>query len=359
MFERAFSFSRIEKYLKCSFWYYLRHVMKRVVPTDSVPTAAGTIIHTTFEEFYGPVIDRSMSVVEVLEVVWMNKLQSLGLLHLTDKLESIAQDVAQLHVRAAAGYGGIDAIRDDKGKVYTKPAATNAWKTAHAALRLPERQREIDNLAKNACSQPGAKETVFATVSLSMVFALTFTFANAYKVDQITEAGLTVLAQELIISLPPAGSPKGTPIINPVRLPNGVLYSGKIDMICSDQYGRIYLIDHKTSKKEPMRAEVSHWEQLLLYAYAHFSLYGRWPDFIGINSVLHNKLIIMPFDQKLVPAALERAMQAINGIDKEVWIQQAPTAYSSNCYNSFNSEMTCEFIHDCHPDFALAVGLRK
>jgi hypothetical protein len=348
-----FSFSKLEKYLKCSFWYYIFHILGKKVPTDSVATCAGTIVHDTLEQFYGPT-DRMIEPVELLDIVWMNRLQELDMLDDFTRLKGIAQDIAQLHVRASAGYKGLDAIRDGDGKPFKQPSRSGAWGQAMRALDLTKRQGEIDQRAKAAVAGITDKglldrHKAWPHVSLATVFALTFTFLTGY-VDNVTAFGLTPLAQEVPISLPQEKGRFDMPALNIVHFPNGNRYSGYIDMIATDAHGRLYLIDHKTNKDAPTAAKVAHWEQLILYAWAHFQVWGRYPDFIGINNVPNKQLVVVPFDPALIEGALQRAMAAQTAIEREVWIQQSPTAYGSNCYNEYNKQ-PCEYLKDCHPSY--------
>lgn len=344
MARQWFSFSKMEKYLRCSWWYYLRHIKGIFVETDSVATVAGTIAHDTLEMFYDVNgVNRTTPVEELLSNIWINKLIDIDALHLFDALQTIAADVAQMYVRAGSTYRGLDAIVDDKGKAFSKPASSNAWKLALKKLNLPIRQAEIDAVAKASGVKP------WGTVSLSAVFAETHTFMAGY-VDHITANGLSVLSQELPLSMPAVKGGDLKDAINMVYYPNGNVYCGYLDMIATDEHGRIYIIDHKTSKDAPTSAKVAHWEQLLLYAWAHFELWGRWPDFIAINHIRTKQLIIAKFDESLINDALDRAMAIHDGIERQVFIQVSPTAYGSQCWNDYK-RTPCEFLQNCHPAF--------
>lgn len=354
MKERAFSFSRIEKYNSCSEYFRLYYVDKPVARpvTDTVATVMGTLVHETLEEFYGPNVDRAIDPVQILDLIWDNRLQQLGLSHVKPQLMSIAADVVRLNQRASADYVGPDAIRDEKGKPYKSPQRSNAWAQAVRELKLDQRRAAIDTLA-------AAKGKPWSAVSLSEVYAETFAVLEPYN-DPFVSVGLTVRAQEVPLSSP---AQKGEaymndPKINIVRLPNGDLYTGYIDSICTDALGRTYIIDHKTSKEAPTQAKVAHWEQLILYAWAHYQVWGFYPHYIGINSVRHGQLIIAPFNPALVEGTLRRFMSGIDGADKRAFVQQSPIAHGAQCYKEF-TKTPCPYLGYCHPEFARAVGVKQ
>lgn len=342
-----FSYSSVEKYLKCSYlwWLYYDKVVPRPI-TDTVPTVAGTITHRVLDCYYEPTgVNRAIPARDLLDLDWQVTLGEMGVPHLYGELQSLAEGIIQLHARAAKGYKGRDAIVDpDTGKPYSQPTRTNAWKQALAELKLDKTQREVDRTAK-LCGG------VWDAVSLSSVFSETYVFLGEYQ-DTLAPLNLTVQALELPIS---GDGPLGRRTINPVRFPNNnEFFVAKIDLIATDPEGRIYLLDHKTSKKLPSMTDAQHWEQLLIYAWAHFMLWGVWPQYIGINSLRDNKLITAPFKPELVEGALARHTQALKGIEAEIFIQQSPTSFGSNCYNDYSKEK-CAYLNTCHPDFFRAV----
>lgn len=344
---KQFSYSSVEKYLKCSYlwWLYYDKIIPRPV-TDNVATVAGTIAHRVLEAYYEPGgVDRAIPTRDLLDLDWRLTLEQMDVPHLYNELQALAAGVIQLHKRASKDYKGRDAIVDpDTGKAYSQPTRSNAWKKALADLGLDTATRDIDRTAKMVGG-------VWSTVSLSAVFSETYVFLGEYT-DTLAPLKLSVQAQELQIS---GDGPAGRSTVNPVRFPhNNELFVAKIDMIATDPDGRIYMLDHKSSKSPPSMTQAQHWEQLLLYAWAHHQLWGIWPQYIGINHLRSNKLVTAPFKEELVAGALERHKQALRGISAEVFIQQSPTSFGSNCYNDYSKE-ACPYLYHCHPAFFRAV----
>lgn len=348
----VYSFSKLEKYLKCSEFYRKHYIDPTTVkvPTDNVATVAGSVVHDVLEMFYGPAINRRIPARDVLESVWLTKLADFP--DMIEELDGIRDDIAQLYRRATKGYKGHDAICEEGGKFYTAPTRSTAWRVACERLNLFERQACID-LDARELGKP------FNTVSLSQVYAETYRFLAKYS-DPIGQAGLTIQALELKFSdvnykantvANPCYYPEPLFVPSVISLGEPTLCTGKIDVVATDSQGRIAIIDHKTSKDLPKPFEVMHWEQLLVYAWAHFEVWGDWPDFIGINSVLNNRLVLVPLDPDMAWRAVRRQMQAIQGINAGVFIQQAPGTYGAHCYNKYQNSI-CEYAHQCHEKFA-------
>ena len=354
MKERAYSFSRIEKYVKCSELYRLFYVDKPVARpvTDNVSTVMGGIVHETLEEYDGPAIQRAMPPLDILDIIWDNRLRELSMLHVKPELLRIADDVVRLHERASADYRGPDAIRDERGKPFKTPQRSKAWELAVKDLKLDVRRGAIDRLA-------ATKSKPWTDVSLAEVYAESYNVLRGYP-DPIAGMGLTVRAQEVPLSAP---AQKGEahmndPKVNIVRLPDGALFTGYIDSICTDSMNRTYIIDHKTSKEAPTQTKVAHWEQLILYAWAHHQVWGFYPHYIGINHIRTGQLVLAHFNPALIEGALRRFMAAVQGVEQRVFVQQSPASYGAQCYKEF-TKTPCEYLGYCHPEFARAMGVKQ
>lgn len=341
--ERHFSFSAIERYLKCSEFY--RKWMDKSIPrpvTDNINTVAGNVVHEVCELFYGPDLDRQVPVLDLLDTTWSATLHNANIGDLHAMLNHVASDLLTLTERTKATYTGADRIWDGS-KPYSKPAQTSAWKAARQQLKLDQRQATIDTHAAHA-------DPLWGKVSLSGAYALSYQYLSGF-VDTLTPVGLSVCAIELPLSGGRKGSRKDTgERVNVVRLPSNDIFMGYIDLVAMDRSGYLYLLDHKTSKKAPSQADVAHWEQLLLYAWAHHYVWGRWPDFIGINHIQSGKLITAPLRTDLAEQAVRRFVAAIEAIDRGTFLVQSPTAFNSKCYDGYN-RVPCEYMHLCHPTY--------
>lgn len=344
--NEQYSYSRLEKHGKCSYKYWLHYAKPIPRPfTGSVATEAGTVAHTVLDWFAEPAaLNRSMSTYDLLNHYWQQRLNNEGLGSAFNDLQSLALDYAHLSKRASAGYVGPDPIVDSYNKPYKKPKTTNAWRDAAAALNLSGRAQAIDDVA---AAQPGL---VWKDIPLSAVFGESYVFLKDYR---DTMSYLTMYMLEMPIS-----RDKAQNRINTVYFPGtDIEFTGFLDVIATDQNNRLYLIDHKSSKDVPDENKVVHWEQLILYGWALHAIWGVYPDYIGINHLRSNSLIIANFDASLVPGALRRALAKIKGIRAEVFVPQNPTDYGNACFNQYSTENSCEYLSFCHPRFAKAVGL--
>lgn len=341
---KAYSFSKIEKWLKCGElfrWLYLDKTVPKIA-TDNVATVAGSIVHEVLEVFHPT--PTTMQVLDLLDGMWIAKLPDYSLV---TQLDEIRFDMARLYERASAAYRGPDAIRDENGKAYKAPLRSTAWRIAMERLDLPRRQDKIDK-------QGALLGKPFNTVSLSNVYSETYRILGNYA-NPIAQAGLTICATELAFS---KINYKAETVEFPVEFPGtGIYYTGKIDAIAIDVRGRLVLLDHKTSKPPaPSPAEVANWDQLLLYCFAHEQVWGRLPDFMGINHIVTGKFVLVPVDPLLVQGAVRRAIQAVMAIEAGMFIQQSPGGYSSHCHNKFGTG-PCDYLKHCHPAYFAQISL--
>lgn len=337
------SFSRLEKYGKCSYLYWLHYWKPIPRPvTDTVPTVAGTVAHAVLEVFY-PIDgnNRVVSTLDLLNQYWEDRLKEEGLESCFTELQYIALQMETLHARATEGYTGPDPILNKDGKFGKMYKKTNAWSDAL-------RDSGIASLAASINETAGQKHKLWATVSLSEVFSETYVFLKNYR---DTMAFLSIYMLEMPISRDDDQQP-----VNTVYWPGTAIeFTGFLDVIATDPQGRIYIIDHKTSKDKPDENKVAHWEQLLLYGWAMHQLWGRYPDYIGINSLRGNVLTVAAFDPSLIEGAMNRALGKMRGIHGELFYQSNPTDYGSPCYNDFSPENSCAYLSHCHPRFFQAV----
>lgn len=337
------SFSRLEKYGKCSYLYWLHYWKPIPRPvTDTVATVAGTVAHSVLEQFYdNELVNRSISTLDLLNHYWEERLKAEGLETCFVELQYIALQMSELHARATEGYKGPDPIltKDRKfSKTYKK---TTDWANALKALGIDKRSADINEVA-------GRRHKLWGTVSLADVFSESYVFLKDYR---DTMGFLTMYKLEMPISRDDDQNS-----VNTVYWPGTrIEFTGFLDVIATDSQGRLYIIDHKTSKDKPDENKVTHWEQLILYGWALHQLWGRYPDYIGINHLRSNSLVVAKYDPALIEGALNRALGKMRGVLGELFYQANPTDYNNPCYSEYSPENACPYLFHCHPRFFEAV----
>jgi hypothetical protein len=89
----------------------------------------------------------------------------------------------------------------------------------------------------------------------------------------------------------------------------------------------------------------------VLYGLAIWRRTGQQQDYIGINHLRTNKLVLAPFNLDLALEVLKTKLQTIRGIDHKVYIKQDPFGYGSMCVtDSAKGPRYCPFYSTCHPD---------
>lgn len=338
---RVLSFSAIEKFLKCSWFYYLWYVVKDRPNDASVATLAGSIAHEVLEDYYGPVVNRELDADYLLDLKWQSILAKYGFpAEAFNVLKSIQHDMARLFERAAEGYSGTDAIRNKDRSVPKKPMQTTAWADAVRALGIDRRQAVIDIPA-------ATKNPDWVKNPLSVVFSETYVFLGKYK-DPIPNHTIEHIEMEFGNDDDPTTW---------VYLPGTQFrVKGKIDVTSHDHHKRLFISDHKSSQTEPYADKVKHWEQIIMYGFSYHALKGRYPDYAAINSLRHGKFVVAQFDPRLIPGMLQRKIAAAKAIQAEAFVGRNPTDYNSPCWNEFTKE-PCAFLAKCHPEFAHSMGV--
>jgi hypothetical protein len=352
-----YSFSRLEKYAKCSYKYWLHYFKPVPRPfTGSVATEAGTVVHTVLDRFADPNgYNRTIPTVELLNHYWYERLKAEGIESAFYDLLALAHDYNNLLLRATFEYTGPDRIRDSNGKVSKQFRKTPDWNAAYSQLAIDARSRAINDVAARVMlpnEKTGVLEpAVWAHVQLTEVFAKSYRHLQNYR---DTMGWLTMYVLEMPIS-----RDKKQNRVNTVYYPGtNIEFTGFIDVIALDQSGAIYVIDHKTNKDKPDSNKVAHWEQLIIYGWAMHQIWGVYPKYMGINWLGDPaQLVVAEFDPALIPGALQRAMGRIRGVQHNLFIQHNPTDYNNACYNKYSEDNACEYLSLCHPRFAKAVGL--
>lgn len=353
-----YSHSRLDAYNKCSYYYFLYYLSDLEKPlTDTVATVMGGIVHTVMEQFYSDVFNREVPVLTLLDGIWADKLR---VLFGTDEfapppffgyLKGLARDWYTTNLRASSAYTGPNPIRDKNGYPFKSPQRSRAWADALKAINFEGRSAAIDATA-------GSKDRLWAQVSLTQVFAETYTvlgnFVDTLGPYKVTHIELPMSETEETAKRRGNIFPTDvmTGVYNEVRLPSGALLHGYIDKVVEDQQGCEGIVDHKTSRGGPPTVlKTSYWEQLLVYSYACHQLTGRWPAFIGLNFLRDGKLTVAPLDPVEAMRAVGRREAVIRAIEAGVFIQRNPTDFDSPCLKGFGGK-PCPFLAHCHPRFS-------
>jgi hypothetical protein len=303
---------------------------------DSVATRAGTRVHTALECFYGDLVSREVPAIELLLGNWQDYFREREMLDVFwEELNALAGHQADLLRRASAGYTGPGPIRTAGGGISQAPERTKQWKDLAARFRMDERRQDLDSLADLMLCDG------WDQVSLVDTFLASVSYLLNYK-DTLPLLRVEHIEAELLphnVSLPGV---------------DGMVVNGFIDLLARDVRGKLYLIDHKTTKAEPSESKLMHMDQLCLYAYACKQIFGEYPAFVGINHLRSNRLVLAPFDERLMHLALGRLTATIGGIRSKVFIPQSPTSYNTPCYSDYTG--ACPYLGHCHPGFARAVG---
>lgn len=389
-----YSFSKLGTYNKCSHYFYLYYLDKSVPKpdTDNKNTVLGNACHDVLEEYYlqfmVPPVGDGVPVIKPVETLleewWVKRLTDDGLSAILPSLVGYEQHLAWLYHKATEAYTGPDAIRSGKGnfrKVPTKPEMTSDWKVQfvtagldqlsaqiEAYTRAVASEREVARDAKQAAEPdvklPRLKSRHWLKMQIQDIYTQTWAILRGY-VDPV--AGTTIHGVEYKLT---DYDRDFKHMVNPVELiaahqkplyPGladspmldvaATFLTGFIDLVVIDGQGRVYIIDHKTSKGGPPALyKVILWEQLLIYGWAWHKLTGRYPDFIGINQLRDKTLVCAPFDPVLAEQAIRRKLGAIKGIDAEVFIMQNPSDFGASCIG-FGGE-ACGYLAHCHPAYA-------
>jgi hypothetical protein len=389
---KFFSHTRLDKYNECSEYYRLYYIDKSVPrpDTDRFSTTVGSICHDILETYGNNIRNFQLqwqrqpqphevpSVQQLAAEHWHTLLAKDNLAHLLPTLNMSAQVLANLKLRASASYQGPDAIRKSgkfkgaeawKNDIATAPEKTAAWTNAYAAAGIEQQEEYANNMAKQAHAalpivplpddDPAAVKSLIPKVGIWAKFSLTKVYADVMSIINIFTDhvwGCRIDGVEFQIS---EYDDEFKRLRNAVYFPGtDVIYKGYIDLAVTDSYNRVYLIDYKSSKEAPTQSKVAHWEQLLLYGWAWKQIHGQYPHMIAIWHLRTNQFIWAPFDPVKAEQAVARKMKAIKAIEQEVFIQQNPTDFSSNCVNKLTKE-PCPYLEHCHPEFAVAYALER
>jgi PD-(D/E)XK nuclease superfamily len=350
------SFSRLSCYCECPAKYNNRYVNKLPLsqPLESY-FLKGTLAHRCIEEYLnGAEKD------DAIQVILPDWLLTNCLLPLEtdeqpeginpDELLTYALPVAKLLQRCSPGYVGTDAIRNNDGTAPKDPLAypPAAFKQELALLGLGHLKNQLDGLAAEICLP-------FRRFSLCETTALALSYVLGFQIPSYVEETIGV---EYDLSQ--------TPVLYQAaneRDPD-TYWNGQIDWIFQTKKGEIVICDHKTEKKKPSGLDVTFHSQLNIYAYLYYEQTGKMPDFLGINHLPSNCLVLARVNLDVVYQNYKHweSVKARIASDraKDNFVRRLPTEYNSPCakrdWKSGELSSVCPYITNCWPKYSDGLG---
>jgi hypothetical protein len=350
---KTYSVSRLKTFERCSYEYYHKYVLETPMERKhTLSTLLGGLIHESLEFLHTTDREDIIKLIDAFHVIVLDYLiknkvmgnvsreEAEGVVSL---LESYSKDIALLYERASENYRGADAIRVKGGGIASNPTMTTGWKNAEIELDLPNRRTIIENFL----ADKGSDEYSHLVPQL---YADAYTMCTAYKTPtEIRE----IVALEMPIS---HWSKEEMKLINPVKMPatyggkKSIYLNGYVDLIAKvevDGHTGIAIIDYKTDKAAYTQDEVSCNRQLMTYVYAYEILTEQQVDYIGINNIRNNKLVLSKIDREKMEVALGSLFSAHLLIDKGHFIKKTPDSAYSPCKDCYGK--ACPFLEFCWP----------
>lgn len=372
-----YSFSKLELYNKCSYAFKNQYIDKVIKEYEStLATEIGSWCHEALEQHYGS--DNSDTSYNYFVNTWKEMLQNYGIYDKYNDFSKLANQAGQLYTRAAYWYKGSDAITTSRGELVKDLPSTRVWKDEIGPTDYNKIRASLDQLMMT-------KDPKWKSVSPTDVFVqsswILYNYQNPAQIKEIyaIEYGLSELVcveadpmdkhkpllknsikqtvtktkgsgANLYINLK-TGEPEIVSINNPVKLGENQYLNGFIDLICKTPDGKWAIIDHKTSGGLPPSVDyVKHHQQLLLYGWAIKQITGIQVDYIGINHLRTNQLILAPYDNNLGQQAVDNRIPILKAIKHDIFIKQDPLAFGSPCMRQGKSGLEyCAFASTCHP----------
>ena len=145
----SFSYSAIEKYLKCGHLYFL-HYLDKMTPRPEGSSDArmiGGVVHEVLETVYTK-MDAPAPV--YLERYWRSFFRRIEMPQLYGAVQEYNNDWNILLTKATADYTGDDAIRTGEGKVPKHPTMTRGWNDAIVEANMDKKKSLIDEAVGKA-----------------------------------------------------------------------------------------------------------------------------------------------------------------------------------------------------------------
>lgn len=350
----TYSYSKVSSYLKCSQYYKLNYVDRVKVFKDTVSTTLGTFVHSALEYLYDDNDDEEVqTLLEAFYITSPKDLNKLGVKNTEQfifMLNEYLADEDQLHYLASEECVGPECIRTKAGKIAKVPAMTTGWKEKEKQLDLPRRRFQIDSTFNNLKKEKADGFSIVEAYSTARLLCKNYQTPTELESIKWIEFPFSKWDKDLNLLI--------NPISFSTKSSKEIFISGFIDLVCEIEIdGKIYtaIIDHKTSKEKFTKETVFFNRQLNLYTVLYEKLTGEQIDYIGINAIRDNELILTPVDATIRQEIFHSFIQSILSTKSEVYLKFFPDSPYSPCLNMFNKE--CPYLAECHPKYAETLTL--
>ncbi len=346
------SFSRLSTYQECSERYRWKYIVKA---EEQEPLQEhfikGSLAHFILEE--------SLAGNEVLEAfdlvlpTWVEEtcrllitddlgIQQEGQGIYLDTLRHYAVSVSELLLRAAPNYLGPDAIRKKDGKPPENPLEYPPTSFSQA---MNEKFLYDDKSVLDIAATRINKD--FIDFSLANITAEALFLARNFELPDWF--GKTVAIEDPIL---PEGNESP---YKPIGFVGDIFWKGYIDWVFETKEGELVIADHKSSKSAPEGYEVAWHPQLNLYAGLYYEQRGRMPDYIAINHLRTNQIVLAKPDPLAIGQTLEHFRQIQARINSESFVRHYPTEFNTPCvkydYKTSRVKYICPYLKRCWPYF--------
>ncbi|MGG6281746.1 PD-(D/E)XK nuclease family protein [Leptolyngbya sp. AN03gr2] len=342
------SFSRLESYRTCSQKFYYKYIQGESRPEPIKDYfIKGDLAHFMLEEILTGAewaealtlvlptwLENNCRVTIDPDADLMRKGQALH----AESVGRYAEMVSEILLRCAPNYVGEDPIRNQDGSVPADPLGypPKIVKQILNEYGLNEDRQLIDTTATRLNKE-------FTPYSLANIAAEAVFCARNYSPPDYF--GHTVSIEYPIYPEDHL----------PVAFQDDKMWSGYIDWIFEMDDGSLVIADHKTSKKRPSGVEVLWHPQLNLYVGLYYELTGRAAEYIAINHLATNSLVLAKVDLAIVGEQMKIFHQLQDAINQSAFVRQFPTGFNSPCldrdYKTGNVKSLCPYLDRCWPFF--------
>lgn len=344
------SFSRLSTYQDCSQRYYWKYI-EAAEEQEAVQEhfIKGSLAHYCLEEAL-----TGTDVLEAFDMILESWVTDNCRLKITDDaavmregeaihiptLRLYAQKVSDLLLRAAPNYIGPDPIRKADGK---PPENVLAYPTKSFQEEMNAAYLYDDKSALDIAATRINKD--FLELSLANIAAEGLFLARNFETPSWFKE--TVAIEYPLIS--------ETNQYKPVKFTDDIYWNGAIDWIFKTVTDELVIADHKTSKKCPEGQDVLWHPQLNLYAGIYYEQHGVLPDYLAINHLVTNQIVMARPDPVVVGQTFEYFQEIQKAINSGVFTKHFPTEFDSPCvkydYKTARVKYTCPYIQRCWKHF--------
>ena len=340
------SYSRLMTFLQCGEFYRHRYLLG--TPYEQVLEEAllqGNLTHRGLEELLlHPERERQDILYEVLQD-WLTKDCQLNCG--SEEAEGIYEFgliLATFFYRASCRYQGEygEAIRNKDGSV---PKDLRNYPPASWAQIFKE-NRELAELRQSLDNWASSQQAVFSKCSFSFMVGKCFDWVLHFRYPDDFEETLMVEYEFSPMDRDERLVPFGSELY----------LNGKIDWAYKNVAGELVVCDHKTSSHPPQPQDVAHSPQLLMYSYAIWQIYGRWPEKICIHHVPTGQFFMHPVEPETAMQVYKYLLELQKSVESGQFHRRLPTEYNSPClrrdYRTQELVKVCPFLQHCWPTYA-------